>query len=397
MLRPYTSAVWLPVMLVGRLAPRPGLYVPPDDHRPHLPHARLHRQRRVQSGWFTARHHPRALVRGRCVRPRRGRRAPFPTPPRLDRHRRVGRRRLAERHPARHERPRGIPPDARSVRRHLLHELRVGTRREADRRRGHGVRVARRREPRRDPPAARAAVRRARRPAVPPAGVGLAPATRACGPWAAPARPGRGRWQPDVVGEGDRELQRVIHAMLFYLRASVREGTDESLPPMGLSSPGYFGHVFWDADTWMFPPVPVLHPEIARSMVGFRYRALGAARRNAARNGYRGAMYPWESDELGDEATPRFAWQNALYENHVTGDVALAQWQYYLATGDSAWLARYGYPVLAATAAFLASRATFHFSTGRHGIGHVVSVDDGLIGIRHDTYTNAIARQNLEV
>src|SRR5256885_864950 len=47
MLRPYTSAVWLPVMLVGRLAPRPGLYVPPDDHRPHLPHARLHRQRRV--------------------------------------------------------------------------------------------------------------------------------------------------------------------------------------------------------------------------------------------------------------------------------------------------------------------------------------------------------------
>src|SRR5207237_2100339 len=102
-------------------------------------------------------------------------------------------------------------------------------------------------------------------------------------------------------------------------------------------SAGYYGHVFWDADTWMFPPLLVLHPEIARSMVGFRYRSLAAARRNAAHNGYRGAMYPWESDELGDEATPRFAWQNALYENHVTGDVALAQWQYYLATGDSAW------------------------------------------------------------
>src|SRR5438876_1102621 len=203
-------------------------------------------------------------------------------------------------------------------------------------------------------------------------------------------------WQTDLVVQGDPELQRVIHAMLFYLLASVREGTDESLPPMGLSSPGYFGHVFWDADTWMFPPLLALHPEIARSMVGFRYRSLAAARRNAARHGYRGAMYPWESDELGDEATPRFAWQNALYENHVTGDVALAQWQYYLATGDSAWLASYGYPVLAATADFWASRASFDTSRGRYDTPHVVSVDEGLIGIGNDTYTNAIARQNLE-
>src|SRR5205823_6377236 len=43
-------------------------------------------------------------------------------------------------------------------------------------------------------------------------------------------------WQTDVVVQGDPELQRVIHAMLFYLLASVREGTDESIPPMGLSS-----------------------------------------------------------------------------------------------------------------------------------------------------------------
>src|SRR6266571_1739292 len=146
-------------------------------------------------------------------------------------------------------------------------------------------------------------------------------------------------WETDVVIQGDPELQRVIQAMLFYLLASVREGTDESIPPMGLSSAGYYGHVFWDADTWMFPPLLVLHPAVARSMVGFRYRALGAARRNAARNGYR---------------------------------------------------------VLAATADFWASRATFDSSTGRYGIRHVVSVDEGLIGIGNDTYTNAIARQNLE-
>jgi len=204
-------------------------------------------------------------------------------------------------------------------------------------------------------------------------------------------------WQTDIVVDGDPELQRVLHAMQFYLMASIREGTSESIPPMGLSTAGYYGHVFWDADTWMFPALLVLHPDLARSIVMFRHRALPAAERNARTNGYRGAMYPWESDELGVETTPRFAWQNALYENHITGDVALAQWQYYLSTGDSAWLARYGEPVLRATANFWASRATFNAAKQRYDITHIVSVDEGLIGIGNDTYTNAVARKNLQL
>jgi len=204
-------------------------------------------------------------------------------------------------------------------------------------------------------------------------------------------------WQTDIVVAGDPDLQRVVHAMLFYLLASVREGTSESIPPMGLSSDGYYGHVFWDADTWMFPALVVLHPALARALVDFRFRALPAALRNARANGLRGAMYPWESDEIGNEATPAFAGQNARWENHVTADVALAQWQYFLATGDSAWLARHGYPVIAATADFWVSRAQRDAATGRYSIPHVVSVDEGMIGVGNDTYTNAAARKNLEL
>ena len=68
-------------------------------------------------------------------------------------------------------------------------------------------------------------------------------------------------------------------------------------------------------------------------------------------------MYPWEADEFGVETTPHFAAQNASSEIHVNGDVAYAQWQYYLATGDSAWLAREGFPVLRGVADFWVSRA----------------------------------------
>jgi protein-glucosylgalactosylhydroxylysine glucosidase len=204
-------------------------------------------------------------------------------------------------------------------------------------------------------------------------------------------------WETDIRITGRPELQSVAHSMIFYLLCSVREGTDSGIPPMGLSSAGYYGHIFWDSDTWMFPPLVVMHPEIARSMVMFRSRTLDAAQRNARQNGYQGAMYPWEADELGNETTPRFAHQNASYENHIVGDVALAQWQYFLATQDTVWLDHFGYGVLKGTADFWTSRATFDRKHDRYDIPNAVSVNEGLIGIPNDTYTNGICVKNLEI
>jgi trehalose/maltose hydrolase-like predicted phosphorylase len=204
------------------------------------------------------------------------------------------------------------------------------------------------------------------------------------------------RWTTDIRVEGNPELQRVVRSMLFYLLASAGEGTALGIPPMGLSSGGYYGHIFWDSDTWMFPPLLLTHPDIARSLVEFRSRTLEAAQANARANGRRGAMYPWEADERGRETTPRFAIQNARSEIHVTGDVAQAQWQYWLATGDSLWLARRAFPVLKETADFWVSRAD-RDSLGRYHIADVVSVAEGLIGVSDDAYTNAVARKNLEL
>ncbi|MBA3260435.1 MAG: glycoside hydrolase family 65 protein, partial [Gemmatimonadales bacterium] len=205
------------------------------------------------------------------------------------------------------------------------------------------------------------------------------------------------RWESDIEIEGDPELQRVVRSMLFYLLASADAGTRLGIPPMGLSSGGYYGHIFWDSDTWMFPPLLVTHPDIAHSLVAFRGRTLGAARERARENGFRGAMYPWEADERGRETTPHFAVQNARSEIHVTGDVALAQWQYYLAIGDSAWLARDGFPVIRETADFWVSRTVYDSAADRYHVESVVSVHEGLIGVTDDAYTNAVARKNLEI
>jgi trehalose/maltose hydrolase-like predicted phosphorylase len=207
----------------------------------------------------------------------------------------------------------------------------------------------------------------------------------------------RRRWETDIEIDGDPALQRVIRSMLFYLLCSADSGTGLAIPPMGLSGAGYYGHVFWDSDTWMFPALVLTHPDVAHSLVSFRARTVGAAQANARANGFRGAMYPWEADDLGHETTPHFAAQNASSEIHVNGDVALAQWQYFQATGDSVWLEREGFPVIRATADFWVSRATYDSARARYHIDNVVSVSEGMVGVNDDAYTNSVAKRNLEI
>src|ERR1700741_3361707 len=88
-------------------------------------------------------------------------------------------------------------------------------------------------------------------------------------------------WKSDIVIEGDPQSQQDIHSMLYHLYSFSREGTALSPSPMGLSGLGYNGHVFWDTDLWMYPAMLVLHPEIAKSMIEYRYQRLEAAKRNA--------------------------------------------------------------------------------------------------------------------
>jgi trehalose/maltose hydrolase-like predicted phosphorylase len=163
-------------------------------------------------------------------------------------------------------------------------------------------------------------------------------------------------------------------------------------------SPNYLHHVFWDNDSWDFPVMLLLHPERAKSQIMFRYQTLKAAEERARAHGYQGAMYPWEADPFnGAEETPYFAHENAQREIHINGDVAIGQWQYYLATGDRDWLRKYGYPVIRATADFWASRVAYQQAAGRYEILHVTSPDEAYNDVNNDSFTNAIAQRNLVI
>ena len=204
-------------------------------------------------------------------------------------------------------------------------------------------------------------------------------------------------WQSDIVIEGDPRAQQVAHAQLYYLLASSTPDTAWATGPCGLTL-CYAGHVFWDSDTWMFPALLLLHPRRAESILAFRERTLGAARDRARQHGYAGAMFPWESDpQNGSDQTPYSAHLLSESEVHVNSEVAIAQWQYYLATLDGNWLRAHGWPVIRDVARFWASRTTYDPDRKRYDILHVTSVAESNADIPDDTFTNLGAAKALDI
>ncbi|MBB5397594.1 glycoside hydrolase family 65 protein [Mucilaginibacter sp. AK015] len=200
-------------------------------------------------------------------------------------------------------------------------------------------------------------------------------------------------WKSDIQIEGDAQAQQDVHSMLYHLYSFSRAGTALSPSPMGLSGLGYNGHVFWDTDLWMFPAMLVMHPEIARSMVEYRFERLENARKNAFSHGYKGAMYPWESADSGVEETPVWA-LSGPFEHHISADVANAAWAYYYVTQDRQWLHDKGWPILQATADFWASRVERN-GPGHYDIKNVVAADEWAENIDNNAFTNAAAQANL--
>lgn len=202
-------------------------------------------------------------------------------------------------------------------------------------------------------------------------------------------------WKSDIVIEGDPQSQQDVRSMLYHLYSFVREGTALSPSPMGLSGLGYNGHVFWDTELWMFPAVLVMRPELAKSMIEYRYQRLDAAKRNAFSKGFKGAMFPWESADSGVEETPVWA-LSGPFEHHITADVAFAAWNYYAVTQDKQWLREKGWPILSATADFWASRVERN-GPGKYDIKNVVAADEWAENVDNNAFTNAAAKANLKL
>jgi kojibiose phosphorylase len=221
--------------------------------------------------------------------------------------------------------------------------------------------------------------------------------------WAALWRDG------DVEITGDTEAQLAIRFNLFQLIIAAPQRDERvSIGAKTLSGLGYRGHVFWDTEIFILPFFIYTLPRLARNMLMYRYHTLAGARQKAAKNGFGGAQYAWESAATGEEVTPTWVphWDgNSLMriwtgdiEIHISADVAYAIMQYWQATGDDAFMRDYGAEIILDTACFWGDRAEREESGGQHhySFRDVIGPDEYHDHVDNNAYTNGMAQWHLQ-
>jgi trehalose/maltose hydrolase-like predicted phosphorylase len=213
------------------------------------------------------------------------------------------------------------------------------------------------------------------------------------------------RWRAcDVEIDGDPDAQRALRFAAYHLNSAANPMDERvSIGARALTGEDYRGHVFWDTEIFLLPFYILTWPEAARALLMYRFHTLDGARAKAARMGWRGALYAWESADTGAEATPEqvigpdrkiIDILSGRQEQHISADVAYAVWQYWQASEDEGFLLEAGAEILLETGRFWASRAELG-DDGRRHIRGVIGPDEYHQGIDDNAYTNVMARWNI--
>src|SRR5271166_2381251 len=208
----------------------------------------------------------------------------------------------------------------------------------------------------------------------------------------------------DIEVGGDLAAAQGLRFAVYHLTSAANPADERvSIGARGLTGDVYHGHVFWDTEIYLLPLYSFTWPEAARALLMYRFRTIDGARQKAARMGWRGAMYAWESADTGAEATPEQVVDPdgqiidilcGKQEQHITADVAYAVWQYWQATEDVDFLLDAGAEILLETGRFWSSRAQPE-GDGYCHIRNVIGPDEYHEHVDDNAYTNVMARWNI--
>ncbi|GGH93979.1 HAD-IA family hydrolase [Arthrobacter liuii] len=206
------------------------------------------------------------------------------------------------------------------------------------------------------------------------------------------------------------QVRLVLNLHIFHLLQTLTHHTaelDAGVTARGLHGEGYRGHVFWD-ELFVLPVLTSRTPDIARSVLDYRWRRLPAARHAAAVEGLAGAKFPWQSGSDGTEETPKWLYNDrsgrwvkdfSHLQIHSGLAVAFNAWQYFQATGNKIWLLQKGAELVIEVARFFRSLAEYDQQGGRYHLRGVVGPDEyhtgypghDKPGLDDNAYTNVMA------
>ncbi|HSL35948.1 MAG TPA: glycosyl hydrolase family 65 protein, partial [Arthrobacter sp.] len=210
--------------------------------------------------------------------------------------------------------------------------------------------------------------------------------------------------------DASSQAQLILNLHVFHLLQTLTTHTaelDAGVPARGLHGEGYRGHIFWD-ELFVLPVLNSRLPSLARELVDYRWRRLGAARDAARAAGLKGALFPWQSGSDGTEQTPKLLFNRrsghwmpdySRLQRHVGLAVAYNAWQYFEATQDRGWLTEHGAEIIVDVARLFASMAEFDPAADRFHLRGVMGPDeyhtgnpgDPGGGLNDNAYTNVMA------
>ncbi|MBW9110713.1 glycoside hydrolase family 65 protein [Microbacterium ureisolvens] len=195
----------------------------------------------------------------------------------------------------------------------------------------------------------------------------------------------------DVELDGDTRLQQAVRFALFQVLQSAARADVRSIPGKGLTGPGYEGHTFWDAETFVLPVLTYTAPGAAAHALRWRHSTLDTARERAGQLHLAGAAFPWRTIS-GRECSGY--WPAGTVAFHINADIAGAVMRHVRTTGDEEFEREVGLEVLVETARLWVSLGY----RDAHGVFHL----DGITGpdeysalVDDNTFTNLAAQRNL--
>ncbi|MBS0010132.1 MAG: glycoside hydrolase family 65 protein [Bacteroidales bacterium] len=216
----------------------------------------------------------------------------------------------------------------------------------------------------------------------------------------------------DILIEDDEKSkhQMILRMHIFHLYQTVSRnsiGHDIGVPSRGWHGEAYRGHIFWD-ELYIYPFINLHNPQLARSLLLYRYRRLPEARKEAEAKGHRGSMFPWQSGSNGREESQvihlnpesgRWIPDNTHLQIHINAAIAYNVCLYYQCTGDHEFLSEYGAEIILSTAVFWASVSSRNAKTDRYEINGIVGPDEyhtrypgsEKAGLNNNAYTNFMA------
>lgn len=217
------------------------------------------------------------------------------------------------------------------------------------------------------------------------------------------------RWDlSEVKIEGDDLAMEALNYSIYHLHSIAPRHSDNlSIAARGLSGQTYKGAVFWDTEMYMLDFFLFTEPRVAKSLLKYRIDTLEGAKKKAESYGYKGAFYPWESQEGGYDACSDYNVVDVFTKRpirtyfkdkqiHISSAIVYGIMKYVDYTGNVDLLLEGGIEVIIECARFYYDLLVKRVHLERYELHDVVGPDEYHERVNNNAYTNRMAKYTFD-